>query len=88
MLPDFANKIKVDYSFCGYFGWTDNNLGLIGETEIPNMYDFISCGANGVINAFAGVQIILDEFNNIENPLSKLFSPIRKKIKIKGLGAL
>lgn len=79
MLPDFANKIKVDYTFCGYFGWTDNNLGLIGETEIPNMYDFISCGANGVINAFAGVQIILDEFNNIENPLSKLFSPIRKK---------
>lgn len=81
MLPDFANKIKVDYSFCGYFGWTDNNLGLIGETEIPNIYDFISCGANGVINAFAGVQIILDEFNYIENPFSKLFSPIRKKNK-------
>lgn len=75
MLPDFAQEIEVEYSFCGYFGWTDNNLGLIGETEIENIYDFISCGANGVINAFAGVQILLDAFENKSHPLSHLFSP-------------
>lgn len=78
MLPQYKDKIIVDYAFCGYFGWTDNNLGLIGESKIPNVYYMISCGANGVINAFAGVDILLDLFAHFSNPLTPLFSPTRK----------
>lgn len=57
---------------------TDNNLGLIGESETPNIYYMISCGANGVINAIAGAKILLDIFENKNNPLIPLFSPTRK----------
>ncbi len=78
MFPDFADKIRVEYSFCGYFGWTDDNLGLIGESKFKDIYYMISCGANGVINAFAGAKILLDLFSGKENPLIPLFSPTRE----------
>ena len=75
----FPNEnIEIDYKFCGYFGWTDNNLGLIGESKEPDIYYMISCGANGVINAISGAQLLLDIFKNKQNPLSPLFSPLRK----------
>lgn len=78
MLPQYKEDIIVEYEFCGYFGWTDNNLGLIGESETPNIYYMISCGANGVINAIAGARILLDIFENIPNQYIPLFSPTRK----------
>lgn len=34
MLPNISNQIEVDYKFCGAFGSTNNNLGLIGQTKI------------------------------------------------------
>lgn len=76
----FPNEnFEVEHEFCGYFGWTDNNLGLIGETKTPNIYYMISCGANGVVNAMAGAHILLDLFKHKQNPLAPLFSPLRKK---------
>jgi len=71
------SEIKIDYKFCGAFGQTENNLGLIGQTENPNIYLMISSGANGVINAMYGVEILDGLINNKPKPLSHLFSPLR-----------
>lgn len=79
MFPKFKDEIKMEYKFCGAFGSTKNNLGLIGKTEHPNIYYIISCGANGVINAFKGVEILEDLINNKSNKFEQLFSPLRKK---------
>ncbi len=78
MLPGYAKHIEIDYKFCGAFGATNNNLGLIGKTENPNLFYFLSVGANGIINAISGVKIIEDLLNNKPNKLAHLFSPTRK----------
>lgn len=77
MLPEFSDQIEIDYKFCGAFGSTDNNLGLIGQTENDNVYYFLSAGANGIINAIFGWQIIKDQLAGEINPLAHLFSPLR-----------
>ena len=78
LFPDLENKIKIDYKFCGAFGTTLNNLGLIGESAIDkNLLLFISCGANGIINAMAGAKVIDDIISGKPNKLIKLFSPKR-----------
>lgn len=71
------NKAEIDYSFCGSFGSTTNNLGLMEETEDKNILYFISCGANGIINAMYAVEILDDILNNRKNKLENLFSPKR-----------
>ncbi len=58
LFPNIENEVQIDYKFCGAFGTTDNNLGLIGKTEDENILYFFSCGANGIINAMFGVELI------------------------------
>lgn len=77
LLPDISDMIEIDSKFCGCFGQTENNLGLIGKTQDENILYFLSCGANGIINAMYGAELIDDIFNNRPNPLEDLFSPIR-----------
>lgn len=72
-----CKNIDKNYEFCGIFATTDNNLGIIGESENKNILYFLSCGANGIINSFCGVNIILDILKGKENKFSKLFSPLR-----------
>ena len=38
----------------------------------------LSCGANGIVNAFYGVKIIEDLQNDRPNALAYLFSPTRE----------
>lgn len=78
MFPSFKNKIKVEHKFCGAFASTKNNLGLIGKGKYPHIYHFVSCGANGIINAMIGVEILEDLLNNKSNPFAILFDPNRK----------
>ena len=77
LFENSKNEIKIDYKFCGAFGTTDNNLGLIGETDVENLYLFLSCGANGILNAMNGVDIIEYIFNHRQHPLAHLFTPMR-----------
>ena len=75
LFPNLANT-KIDYKFCGAFGTTNNNMGLIGTSPTDNnLLYFISCGANGIINAISGIDIILDILQNKQNSLAKIFSP-------------
>lgn len=78
LFPNLTDKIKVEFKFCGCFGTTDDNLGIIGKSGIDeDLLLFISCGANGIINAMIGVELIEDILKNKNNELSVLFSPNR-----------
>lgn len=77
MFPTLKDSLKIDYQFCGCFGATDNNLGLIGETDVPNVYYFMSCGANGIVNAMYGVTLIENILNNKIDKFEHLFTPLR-----------
>lgn len=69
-------KTKIDYKFCGAFGTTNNNMGLIGKSPTdPNLLYFISCGANGIINAMNGINLIIDIIENKPNKLQNIFNP-------------
>ena len=79
LFPNLRQDVKIDYKFCGSFGTTLNNLGLIGESNIDDdILLFISCGANGIINAMEGVEVIKDIIEKKDNPLKNIFSPKRK----------
>ena len=79
LLPGIKHLINVDYKFCGAFGTTKNNMGIIGKSKIDDdILLFISCGANGIINSFKGVEIIEDIINKKTNQFEKLFSPGRE----------
>lgn len=78
LFPMFEKDIVVEYKFCGAFGSTPNNLGLIGKTEIPNVLYFLSAGTNGIINAMAGAKLVEDILSDKANPLEALFSPMRE----------
>ena len=78
LMPDIQDKIEVEYSFAGLFATTDNNLGVVGQSSNPDIYYFLSCGANGIINTFCGVEIIEDLLQNKVHKLVHLFSPTRK----------
>ncbi len=77
MFPMLKGKIEIEYSFCGCFGATDNNLGLIGETDTDNVYYFLSCGANGIVNAVYGVELMENLLKNKTDKFEHLFTPLR-----------
>ena len=75
LFPSIAGT-KIDYKFCGAFGTTNNNMGLIGKSPAnPNLLYFISCGANGIINAISGIDIIFSILENKVHTLQKIFDP-------------
>ncbi len=78
LFPAFKNDLQIEYSFCGLFASTNNNLGIISKTKKENVYLFSSCGANGIINAFFGIELLKDLFENKPNWLEPLFSLTRK----------
>ena len=71
------DQIKIEFKFCGSFGTTDNNLGLIGKSKDEDILYFISCGANGILNAMYSVEILEDILTYKSNKLENLFSPTR-----------
>ena len=78
LFPSIKDKVKIEYKFCGAFGGTNNNLGLMGKSQDENILYFISCGANGIFNAMYAVEILEDIFQNRKNKLEDVFSPTRK----------
>lgn len=79
---ELRGKIQITHKFCGLFGQTKNNLGLIGRLEKENHLLFSSSGANGIINAFCGVEIIEDILSGKKHQFEDIFSPLRKKMTI------
>ena len=56
-------------------------MGLIGESKFDDdILLFISCGANGIINAMKGVEVIDDILQHKDNELIGIFSPKRKNL--------
>ncbi len=77
LLPQHSHQIRVQYRFCGAYGTTDNNMGVIGSSGTEGLYYFISCGANGIVNAIMGVDILQDIMLGRDNAMVPLFSPSR-----------
>lgn len=77
LFPEFKDKIKIEYKFCGAFGSTENNMGLIGRND-DGLIHFISCGANGILNAISGVKTIENLLKNKFDGYSNIFTPLRK----------
>ena len=40
MFPKLKDT-KIDYKFCGVFGTTDNNLGLIGQAQLMMIFCYL-----------------------------------------------
>ncbi|GEM_PF-6923917 len=79
LFPELGGKIQITHKFCGLFGQTKNNLGIIGRLEKENHLLFSSSGANGIINAFCGVEIIEDILSGKKHQFEDIFSPLREK---------
>ena len=77
MFPKWRDKIRAEYKFCGAFGSTENNLGIIGRDE-NGIINFLSCGANGIVNSMFGIEMVEDMLNGKEAKFEELFSPLRK----------
>lgn len=69
--------IRAEFEFCGGFGTTKNNMGLVGKDKNGLIY-FFSCGANGIVNSMIGIEIIEEILNGKTHPLEKIFSPMRE----------
>lgn len=53
-----------------------DNINIF-ESIFKNFYYFLSCGANGIINTFCGIDIIKDLLEGKSNEFEKYFSPLR-----------
>lgn len=77
MFPLFKDEISVENKFCGAFGTTKNNLGIIGRDK-NGVINFFSCGANGIINSMFGIEIVEKILKGETHLLERLFSPQRE----------
>ena len=77
MFPSCEKEIISEYTFCGAFGSTNNNLGIVGKDK-NGVIDFFSCGANGIVNSMIGIEIIDDILKGKKNRFEEIFSPLRK----------
>lgn len=79
LFPSIKNLYTIDYKFCGYFGTTLNNLGVVGPTQKkPNLWYMLGYGANGIINTIYGAQMLRDLYHGKKHKHLYLFSPDRK----------
>ncbi len=67
-----VKDIHIEYKYCGVFKSTKDNLGYFSKYK-NNTYFALGYGANGIVYAILGSEIIVDELNNKTNKLSKYF---------------
>ncbi|MEG1647100.1 MAG: FAD-binding oxidoreductase, partial [Clostridia bacterium] len=73
--------VTIDYKFCGAFSTTKDNLGLIGQDENKKqLYYCLGYGANGILYAMSGSEMLVDLFNGKFDANLDLFAPNRKTI--------
>ena len=78
LFPAFADRTAIDYKFCGAFSATKNNLAVIGESpDKKNLFYNLGYGANGIIYAVYGAQMLINLFEGKTDEFAKFFSPGR-----------
>ncbi|EOD00729.1 NAD(P)/FAD-dependent oxidoreductase [Caldisalinibacter kiritimatiensis] len=76
--PDI-NDLEIEYNFNGIFGDTNDSLPYIGEYEgLPNCYFCLGYGANGILYAILGGQMLRDLYLGNPSPDLELFKFNRK----------
>lgn len=73
-----ADRMRVDYEFCGAFSATGNNLAVIGESpDDENIWYNLGYGANGIIYSVFGAQLLCGLNAGKSDSRAKFFSPSR-----------
>ncbi|MEG1509690.1 MAG: FAD-dependent oxidoreductase [Clostridia bacterium] len=81
LFPFLKGNVTIDYKFCGAFSTTKDNLGLIGQDENKKqLYYCLGYGANGILYAMSGSEMLVDLFNGKFDANLDLFAPNRKTI--------
>ena len=75
---NFVAKFKLLTNFADCLGKQKIIWGELGRLEKENHLLFSSSGANGIINAFCGVEIIEDILSGKKHQYEDIFSPLRK----------
>ncbi len=68
------NDLKIEYKYSGLFNSTKDNLGYFGYKDNDKLLFALGYGANGIVYAILGANIIVDELSNKYNKLKKHFS--------------
>jgi len=72
MFPEI--DLKVDYSWAGTFGETEDGLAYIGETnKCPNSYFALGYGGNGITYSLIAAEIIRDLYTGRPNRNAEVF---------------
>jgi len=78
MFP-YLEGVKITHKFSGLFGNTNDGLPYIGEYKpMPNCYFNLGYGANGILYAIFGAQMLLELYLGTKNPSLELFKFGRK----------
>lgn len=76
MFPQY--EFDIDYKYCGAFASTRDNLGFVGEDlKHKNLWFNLGYGANGILFAILGAQILVDKYNGKQNKNASLFDMSR-----------
>lgn len=77
--PQLKGKAEIEYRFCGAFGTTKNNLGVVGPSyKNDNLWYLLGYGANGIINSLVCAPMLVELYFGKINKNLYLFSPDRK----------
>lgn len=81
MFPNIEEKLCIDYSYCGVFGTTKDNLGIVGADEKQERLLYcLGYGANGILFAIMGAKMLAEQYVGKPANQLHLFSPHRKTI--------
>lgn len=79
LFPQYS--IEIDYKYCGAFASTRDNIGFAGpDLKHKNLWYCLGYGANGILFAILGAQILVDKFNGKENKNASIFDTRRPAV--------
>lgn len=81
LFPDYKEHFEIETAYCGAFGTTKDNLGVIGQDKNhKNLYYCLGYGANGIMFSIIGAKMLVEKYTGGFPDRIKLFSPSRKTI--------
>lgn len=79
-----VKKTEIEYTYCGAFASTNDNLGFVGEDkDHKNKWYCLGYGANGILFAVLGGMMLTKLYNGEYDENLKLFYPYRFDRNIK-----
>lgn len=81
MFPHLSEQMLIDYNYCGVFGTTKDNLGVVGFDEKQERLLYcLGYGANGILFAIMGAKMLAQNYVGKPQQQLDLFNPSRKTL--------